>query len=64
MNHISIINTLLKKCFSNANVLNDAKLTSDIDSSISDIITKDIPQQLSLMLNYINTQSSQLVLIL
>ena len=51
MNHISIINTLLKKCFSNANVLNDAKLTSDIDSSISDIITKDIPQQLSLMLN-------------
>lgn len=51
MNHISIINTLLKKCFSNANALNDAKLTSDIDSSISDIITKDIPQQLSLMLN-------------
>lgn len=51
MNHISIINTLFKKCFSNANVLNDAKLTSDIDSSISDIITKDIPQQLSLMLN-------------
>lgn len=51
MNHISIINTLLKKCFSNANVLNDAKLTSDIDSSISDIITKDIPKQLSLMLN-------------
>ena len=51
MNHIRIINTLLKKCFSNANVLNDAKLTSDIDSSISDIITKDIPQQLSLMLN-------------
>lgn len=51
MNHISIINTLLKKCFSNANALNDAKLTSDIDSSISDIITKNIPQQLSLMLN-------------
>lgn len=51
MDHISIINALLKKCFSNANVLNDAKLTSDIDSGISDIITKDIPQQLSLMLN-------------
>ena len=51
MDHISIINALLKKCFSNANVLNDAKLTSDIDNSISDIITKDIPQQLSLMLN-------------
>ena len=51
MTKIDIINTFFKKCFSNASMFEKAELTSDINTDITDLITKFIPNELIAIVN-------------
>ena len=51
MTKVDIINTFFQKCFSNATMFQKAELTSDINTDITNLITKSIPNELIAIVN-------------
>ena len=47
MDSIATINSYFETCFNNASTIKNAKTVADIDKSVSDVITKLIPQELN-----------------
>ena len=51
MDSIATINSYFETCFNNASTIKNAKTVADIDKSVSDVITKLIPQELKSLIN-------------